>query len=192
MNNANNVFPVGLQKWDNAFQNNLNWDKILYMCHTSTKECKLKWFQYRLLHRVLPTNRFLCLRGIKDDSLCHFCHGQEESISHLFWSCEIVNKFWVDLQNLLLNGCDHIVNLQFDEELVIFGTRPNMYTDKVFDLILLVAKYYIYSLKWSNSIPNIRTFHGIIKTRYRLEKYANSSQIHKFNMLWYPYNNIIT
>ena len=69
-----------------------------------------------------------------------------------------------------------------------------MYTDPIFDLILLMAKYYIYSLKWSESLPNIRTFHAIVKNRYKFEKYASMcyNQSIKFNNLWYPYANLIS
>ena len=190
---ANDLKPAGFVKWNTQFNDNLNWPKILDLCHKTTRQCKLRWFQLRLLHRILPTKRFLYLRSISQDNLCCFCNEQEESICHLFWSCKHVKKFWSDLQNLLLLSCQHIINLRLDEELVLFGTRENMYTDKVFDLIILVAKYYLYSLKWTNSIPNIRTFHTILKNRYRLEKYSSlcSNQSHTFDTLWYPYTNLV-
>ena len=190
---ATDLKPAGFVKWNTQFNDNLNWPKILYLCHKTTTECKLKWFQLRLLHRILPTKRFLYLRSISQDNLCSFCNEQEESIGHLFWSCKHVNTFWSDLQNLLLRSCPHIINLRLDQELVLFGTRENMFTDKVFDLIILVAKYYIYSLKWTNSIPNIRAFHTILKNRYKLEKYSSlyTNQSHTFDTLWYPYSNLV-
>ena len=185
-----NLIPTGFQKWNNKF-NNLNWDKILTICHKTTKESKLKWFQYRLLHRILPTNRFLHLRNIRDNNLCSFCNREEESVSHLFWDCDIVKNFWTNLQNLLIANCTHIVNLQFDEELILFGTKENMYTDDIFDLILLLAKYYIYSLKWTDSVPNITVFRAIVKNRHQFEKYRLSNQTQKFNTLWFPYVNFV-
>ena len=141
------LVPAGFQKWNNQYNNNLNWNKILDLCHNTTKECKLKWFQLRILHRILPTNRFLFVRNVKDDNSCSFCGEHEESINHLLWNCEIVQNFWNQLENLLLNSCPNIVNLRFDEELVLFGTRQNMYADVIFDLILLLAIYYVYSCK---------------------------------------------
>ena len=40
---------------------NLNWEKIFTRWFNSTADTQLKWFQTRLLHRVLPTNIYLLI-----------------------------------------------------------------------------------------------------------------------------------
>ena len=46
----------------------------------TTIATKLRDFQYRLLHNLLPTNRDLVRWKIKDSFLCTFCHLHEETI----------------------------------------------------------------------------------------------------------------
>ena len=36
------------------------------------------------------------------------------------------------------------MNLNFTEEFVIFGVKQHMFTDRIFDLIILNAKYFIF------------------------------------------------
>ena len=141
-----NFLAKNLVKWNLIF-NNIQWKNVFEKCQKTTIDCKLRWLQYRIIYRVVPTNRYLFIRKIKDESICEMCRKDEEDLKHMFYSCEFVSKFWDDLRKLLVDNCNHIVNLTLSEELVFFGTKENMYTDSVFDLILLLAKYYIYSLK---------------------------------------------
>jgi hypothetical protein len=40
-------------------------------------------FQYKFLHRVIPTNTFLFKIHIKDTKLCSFCNVEDEMVEHL-------------------------------------------------------------------------------------------------------------
>ena len=183
---------VNLAKWNNIFAN-IDWKIVFEKCHKTTIDCKLKWLQLRIIYRVIPTNRFLFIRKIKEDSVCEMCNTEEEDLKHMFYTCPFIKTFWDDLQTRLIQNCDNIINLQFSEELVFFGTKKFMYTDNVFDLIVLCAKYYIYSLKWSQTKPCINVFIGQLKQRYAIEKYvaASMNELHKFNMKWLPYLKLI-
>ena len=43
--------------------------------------------------------------------------------------------------------CAHAHNFKFDENLVLLGFSDNVYTDRICDLIVLMAKFYIYRCK---------------------------------------------
>ena len=75
----------------------------------------------------------------------------------------------------------------------MFGTKENMYTDKIFDLVLLLAKQFIYSCKWANTLPTLENFKYLLKNRYVLERYRHMSieQLHRFNVMWFPYKDLI-
>ena len=190
--NHNEVVPAGTKKWNESFEN-LNWKIIFIKCNKTTMDSKLRWFQTRLLHRLLPTNRYLYLRRIKDCRICSFCGIEEETIRHLFWSCDFVKRFWANLQSLLVEKCPLIHNLVFTEEMILFGHKENMYCDKVFDLIILIAKYYIYSNKFTSTIPSVFMFIHVIKRRYDIEKYLsiNVNKFHNFQLSWFPYKDLI-
>ena len=70
------------------------------------KEVKLKDFQYKILNRILVTNRFLYKTKRKETDKCSYCNTESESISHLLFSCEKVNEFWKTLKIWLLNNAN--------------------------------------------------------------------------------------
>merc|ERR1711973_448677 len=65
------------------------------------KSSKLKNFQFKLLHRRIPTNKFLYTIKVKDNNLCTFCKKDIETLIHMFWTCEIIQTFWRSLEKLL-------------------------------------------------------------------------------------------
>jgi len=186
------LLPVGIQKWNNTFID-LNWKQIFHKCHKVTGDCQLKWLQFRIIHRILPTNRYLFLRKIVDSPICSICQSGEETIVHLLWHCQHVAIFWNDLGELLKSKCTHFVNFHFQEVLVLFGAQVNVYTDSAFDMIVLFAKYYIYKCKWTNSKPKVHIFMKMLKNRYKLER-LNSirlDKIKRFDLCWKLYEALV-
>ena len=49
------------------------------------KEIKLKWFQIRLVHRIIATNVVLMHMGIENDITCSFCQQERDSINHIYF-----------------------------------------------------------------------------------------------------------
>jgi hypothetical protein len=143
--------PAGVQKW-NFFYANLNWVQIFGACQKTTNDSKLKWFQLRLIYRILPTNRYLFLMKLVDSPLCAFCQNDEETIVHLFWQCRFVDTFWRELEQCLTDKCAHLVNFHFDLKLILFGVHNTIYTDNVIDLLIILAKYFVYKCKWTSTI----------------------------------------
>lgn len=47
----------------------------------------IRWFQYRLPHRIIPTNRYLYLIDVIDLDKCTVCGNHIETIDHLFCNC---------------------------------------------------------------------------------------------------------
>ena len=57
-----------------------------------TIESKMRSFQYKILQRILTTNKFLNICGIKEDK-CYFCGIMTETLEHFFWECPKVTQF---------------------------------------------------------------------------------------------------
>ena len=178
-------------KWNNSFPS-LDWPKIYFKCHKTTIDTKLKWFQLRLLYRILPTNRFLHIRRIIDNENCEKCRSNVETLEHMFFDCPFVSLFWDNLKQKFISKLPHANTLQLSKELIIFGIKDNVVTDKPFDLFLLLGKYYIYTCKFSNAIPNADIYIEMFKQRYRLEKSCNSTNKNNFNRDWMPYQQLVT
>ena len=58
------------------------------------QEIKLKWFQIKLIHRIIATNVVLIEMGIENVITWSFCRKERDSIYHIFWSCTHVTSFW--------------------------------------------------------------------------------------------------
>ena len=55
---------------------------------------KYRSFHYRLLQRGLVTNIQLEKWGLKPSELCTFCGKEKETLTHMFYQCEIVSDLW--------------------------------------------------------------------------------------------------
>ena len=164
-----NLLPTSTAKWNSQFER-LNWKTIFSNCFKFSSDSQLQWFQARLLHRILPTKKYLALCNLADSSTCSFCDHEVESLNHLFWNCVHVQKFWNDFSNLLQEKCMHCIRLNLNEQLILFGSSENIFTDKPINFILLFAKFYIYKCKFQNNRPNIRQFSQQLQNRFTIER----------------------
>ena len=182
---------ASIAKWNNNFQN-LEWPKIFSICHKTTVDTKLRWFQMRLIYRILPTNRFLFLRKIKTSEICHLCRNYAETIEHMLFDCVLIGQFWQNLKTNFIDKLPHVNMLNISKELVLFGRKQNVQTDKPLNLFILAAKYYIYSCKFTNSIPNANIYLKLFKYRYSIEKnYHQNILNNTFDLMWLPYKTVI-
>ena len=186
--------PISVQKWRQAFSDeSLDWKNIFLKPYKLTTDSKLRWFQVRILHRLIPTQRYLYIRKLVESPLCILCNEEEDSIQHLFWACHVSQNFWTELISWLSEKCPTCRTLALSELFIIFGIKPNQTSDKVLDLIILLAKFHIYKCKLQNTLPNILYLKNIIKNRYKIEKYNNtiSGNQAEFEEAWHPYNALI-
>ena len=79
-------------KWEIKLGEGTDW-KACFKKTKKIQEVKLKWFQIRLLHRILTTNIVLKEMGIAQDVLCNFSNLERDSIQHCMWRCQHVKLF---------------------------------------------------------------------------------------------------
>lgn len=183
------AIPTAVEKW-NAKHKNLNWKLIFNSCFATTLDVQLRWFQSRLLHRILPTEKYLHKCKIKETPICNLCNSEIQTLNHLFWDCHQVQKFWKTCQYALQNKTTHCSQLKFNEELILFGNSESITTDKILDLIIVMAKFYIYKCKLQNTLPDLTTFCNTLKSRYQSELYCAmlSGSQHLCVQRWTHYN----
>ena len=138
----------GYDKWENIVQiDKEHWHDSFPFLKSTTKDTKLRWFQLRVLHQTLTTNKSVSYFKRDQNPLCEFCRSHNETIHHLLWKCTKVNKFWENLFKAINDKCHHSHNLRIDEKLILFGKCELAKTDSVSDLIILIGKFYIYRNK---------------------------------------------
>ena len=191
----NNDKPTAQRKWDNVLLllETHDWYKTYTLPYKVTRDTNVRWFQYRLIHRILSTNTFLYKIGISQNNLCSFCNNAVETIVHLFWECNLVNNFWHNLESWLKGECVHIIELNITKEDVILGIQNIRRADNVINLIILLAKQYIYRIKYKNTVPVLQHFKKSITLQYNIEKYIAFSNCDwdKFNKRWMPYKQLL-
>ena len=124
--------------------------------------------------------------------LCTFGGEEEETIRHLFWRCQISQRFWSELEQLLDVNCTHTSDLTVSEELILFGIKENLRTDKPIDLTMFIlAKVYVYKCKLQSSMLTV--FHNILQDRYNIERYSSFilGENADFTLQWLPYLTLI-
>lgn len=87
--------PKSEKKWELIFNLHVDqnwWKKCNQIVFHLTKDIQLRWFQYRILHRILATNSHLFKMKITNTELCSFCNTNVETLTHLFWECIYVEE----------------------------------------------------------------------------------------------------
>ena len=180
----------GYIKWSSKTEiDKTDWIETFEKLKNTTKDTKLRWLQYRILHHILTTNKSVSNFKREQTPLCTFCNKHDETILHLFWECQKVKVFLKSLENVINNRCMHSFNFRFTKSLMIFGYCFDITTDSICDLVILIAKYFIYRCKVQKLNLNIQLFKRELYNRYLVEKIVNKNSV-IFRNKWGPYLNI--
>ena len=68
--------------------------KIYLLSLKATREIKLTMFQYKIIHRILPTNSLLRKMKKVASPSCPFCPSECQTLWHLFINCMHASSFW--------------------------------------------------------------------------------------------------
>ena len=141
----------------------------------------------RIVHRVIATNVVLKKKGIVNSEQCTFC-DEKDSTEHFLWQYYFTRCFWRTLKNLITTNCETACNIKITESLVLFGVDSTVITNNnIFDLMILLAKQYLYRCKFEQSVPLIYVFTKQLKLRHKLEEYNSKMtfQENAFNARWH-------
>ena len=199
---ASNIYKIlihtdvkikGITTWEKRFQTKLDQPSLFTKLLSTTKDTTLRWFQFRILHNILTTNKSVNRYNKEQNENCTFCNRYPESIEHLFWQCEITQGFWENLVRIINTKCKHAHNLKINKKFIILGSTHNIKTDSVLDLIILLAKHFIYKSKVNKIKPTIKHFEYILHKRFLIEKCISTTQAKQmhFKTAWNPYMNMI-
>ena len=178
------VIIKGIDKWKNEAWNELTVENSFPEISIITNDFILKNFQFKLLHRILPTNKYLTMIGIKNCDKCNFCNLTTDSIFHYLWQCPIVEEFWQALK--------HWIEEKFECQ-VIFTVKSNIFSVNendspfpLYDFIIIFARYYIHCCKWSDKKPSLYVFVEKLLNREKIERInaLHLDNLYKHNEMW--------
>ena len=144
--NRKTVHISAERKWENILNKyDIEWKNIHFHCTKHTKNTKLCWFQYRIIHRILGTNTFLYKIKVKDCNLCTFCKEEPETIEHLLWGCHQVSDLWHGLNRWIFQLT--YIEIPLNLEIVMFGLLHPYDANLTKNKIILLTKFYIFRTK---------------------------------------------
>ena len=146
VNNKYDV-PKSVEKW-NAYLGNQSFNKTWWTNAEYTKDTKLKSLQYKILHRIYPTNCMLEKMRISLSNKCVYC-DEIDSLEHFFFSCGEINCLWKYIEN--------VINIKFgkcctlSEKDVLFGLdKGNLKYLSYVNIVILIGKLCISKYKYGD------------------------------------------
>ena len=192
INKTSTNTPNACKSWERLLNTEIQWSK-LYQKTKHIHEIKYRWFQIKITNRILVTNTILKSMGITTDDLCNFCHLERDTIYHYLWQCETTQNFWKDLETFMKRNVASCERLCISPLLVLFGYDNTCITDKGFDYIMILAKFYIYKCRINKYHPNLNLFIIEQKHMYHIDRYACKLKINedRFDKKWKPYIDLV-
>ena len=160
------------------------WSDLYSLLYESTKETKLRAFQQKILHNILPTNTFLYKCNLVASPNCTFCLIQRETIDHLLWECKKSKTIWLQLAAWLKNNN---VFYEFNEINTLLGDCS---AQNMIEHIKLITKEYIYAAKIKEEDLSLQRLLQRIKMKYQIESYYTKNQ-EKMNEKWKKIQNAL-
>jgi len=190
----NTVKPTSEEKWENIFQDyNLSseWQSLYRSIYTTTIDTVLRNFQYKLIMRILPTNTLLFKYKYVNSNLCDFCNCHDETIEHIFWECHVSQSLWSNLNNFIQeNSINGIIR---KKEALLGHVNNNNININLLNTLILMMKYFIYTMKLNKSIPTFPVYLRYLKRRVYIEKLIayNQDKVNTHNKKYEQLNQII-
>ena len=171
------------KKWLQSFDlEEKLWQSYCTMTFLCTIDTDLRWFQYKIMNRILFTNQLLFKLKLVESELCSFCHTQCETLIHFFCECNFSSNIWSELEKLIFAKTGF--KIKFTKENILFGFKGS--NNNAFNCLSIVVKRTLYNNKLQNKIPYFSQFISSITNYYRKEKYIAMSKCRedKFKEKW--------
>ena len=152
----------------NNDNHNVDWNLVYSMPYICTIDVKSQYFQFRFVHKILPTNEFLCKIGIVDNDFCTFCKIERESIKHLMWSCDKVSSFWKEVIKWLNDLNIQVHNFSF--QTVCLGIYNHNHASFI-NMILIWAKRFIYKCRVQDKIIAFQDYKEWVTFMQKVERF---------------------
>jgi len=163
----------------------INWKAAYLLTRQCTNSSRLIEFQFKLLHRRIPTNSFLQKIGLKESGKCSFCGVELETLTHLFWDCDETQCFWSKVV-AWLKECKVVQESYILEITTALGLRPDTSNLKLqINYCLLQARFFVWCCKVKGKTISWINFKQILKRNFEIETagHPNKLELKKWTLL---------
>ena len=177
-------------KWSSSLGEQFSeeeWSQLFKISYKATLECRLQSIQYLMLHRAIVTNDSLYKWRIIEYNSCEMCNREVETIEHLYWECEQINRLWLDLWQILQRNVEGHNLCKRD---ILLGVKLEK-NENLINHVIIIVKRYIDKCRYLQQRVQLTAVKTEIKTCYLLEKHIATCKIGKdpienFNKKWQP------
>ena len=153
----------------------------------ATNSTTIKMFHYKLVNRIISTNRYLKIIGIRNDDNCTFCKQEPETLSHMYWYCPKVQAYITSIKADIARQYKIILNLSV--ETWFFSTNLS----EIETVIIELAKIVIYESRYKEAQPTVNHFRNKLKWEAKIEcnaaMLANKQDV--FKKKWGPFKQVL-
>lgn len=144
------------------------WRELYQVPYRAIRDTKYQAFQYKVLHRIIPCNKYLANIRIKQDDTCAFC-DEVDSIQHFLLECDNAKLFWMQVCEWLEQNPGLVV--QISQEEFLFGVRPTIPDARQINFISIFFKFFIHRQKlFHNGDLPLILFLRELRTKLQIEK----------------------
>jgi len=167
--------PSCIAKWQEDYTkfneaDHALWQNIFSLSFCISRETKLQSFQYRLIHRIIPSRKRLFDMKIVESPACVFCDNAVDNIVHFMLFCPKTQVFWQSFFEWWNRLSDVKIPLDYVdlEESIIFGFQLDDDPFLVLNYCALIAKYYIYRQKLFHD-NNVDFYEYLCELKFKLQ-----------------------
>ena len=163
----------------------VEWEKILKSSFNISNYVTLRYFQYKILNRILKMKRQVA-KWKEISPLCTFCQEKEETFLHLLWQCNETQKMWKLLQKWIRYFLQEKCNLM--PELIIFNNYKGK-SKKLIDTLILTMKRFIFVKKVLEQQVNFCAYLSEVNHMRKIERITTyqSNKMKTFYAKWNKY-----
>ena len=149
----------------------------------------VRYFQFRLLHKILYLNKDLVKMKIIADSSCSFCKKKEEDMVHFFYECEVSKSIWNSLVDWLYNITGYRIQLSLLH--ILFGFKEKR--NDSLNCIIIWTKLRLYHVRTLKATPTFQAIKQYIRSCYANEKQLSilTRKTDNFYKKWLHYDKIL-
>lgn len=119
-------------------------------------------FQWRLLHRLIPTGHYLFKRNIVESEQCSRCDDPSDTLNHFFFGCPRARLVWDEL-GLRLNRLGVSVSISISMDCALLG---DLHAGIAVNTLFLWCRLYLYQAIRSEHDPSYAGFLGSARSWY--------------------------
>ena len=125
-------------------------------CFQSVYDNTYKWFQYRIIHKIIGTKNYLKMMKQSDCDQCRLCGECEETSLHLFSECYKVQNLWQNINNWIESKIGSKIILNNTVKTLSYYILDGHFWPLNF--VLLITRHYIFNCARNGHNFNITSF----------------------------------